>query len=852
MKATNIPIVIVLMLVVFIVVLFALNHILGSPECDDLANTTAFHLMNAINDVSREDFPFWNYEDGVPSNDNVAYYRKSFIRLCQQNYGNYETMLRYFGGEPEYKIYYEKFPDPGRTVFGWQGLWTENYPWSGGAGSTLIFWGGLKAVSTGVELVSWGPKIWKGIKRINTYRRIAGKIDEINFNLFDSIFRPNKLLDDVDFKNFLNGFKTVDGREAIKVANQLTEKQFDEIVEGLSDIGILKKSGNKFMITSNGQIVVDNTRRPLTNRMIIRGEKEDVAYGFLKCNDCPGGILPPESISEGGRPGVVAFRYDYETNTIGEALTEGVNKNDYLFETSSTAEVLQDQIDELKTSPNPVDQRRARSLESTLAFDETGAIQATLDDLKKTNYYNDFLKRRTINEELAKYADGILIDDVLTKFNVERTVLFSDDILDPAGNGLLTGLRNSWDEVGVKVNGVLTDSTGIPDKLKAMGVTDPLDALDNLYNPLTTEAGIMMFPTHLRVNSYEDIANGILDGIPRATTGPNTGPNLGIVDHLRSLPNFDVAISDSEILKIYDDISNLYGPAGTRQKMPQVWFERYIKDWANAKGLEPWADVDDGVVISLFKQDSRPWYNKWDETLKKYVKRTRPVWYKARNLITPTNSIALGLFLSDYEGCLGNSLCVFSHGSLDEYPFYLKESAKDYFIRVWRPVTAWSQFAGYSALLMAVPEHPRFYAVGPCFAEAKVWKTRYEGEWTIFVDIERFDLNDTASNYCYADTDLVNAYAGAWLASDATDIAQLIVGGVHNKASGVFKKAINSKIWKIFDWVDPSSLFQAVLESMISWPLEPWKPLTWNELVQGATQVPLEGAANVKEELEGG
>ena len=46
-----------------------------------------------------------------------------------------------------YKIYYEKFPEG-------SGLWRENYPWSNNAGSTLVFWAGLKAVSTGVELAS--------------------------------------------------------------------------------------------------------------------------------------------------------------------------------------------------------------------------------------------------------------------------------------------------------------------------------------------------------------------------------------------------------------------------------------------------------------------------------------------------------------------------------------------------------------------------------------------------------------------------------------------------------------------------------------------------------------------------
>jgi len=886
MKSTiKIPVTILLSLVVFILVLTILYYALGSPECDDLANTTAFHLMNTINEVSNENFPYWDYNDGVPSDNDIAYFRKAPIKLCQQRFGAYEAELRFWGGEPEYKIYYEKFPEPGKTFFGWTGFWTENYPWSGGAGSTLRFWVLLKGVSVGIELAARAPLIWRGIKTAMAYKRIASHIDEVHFNLFN-FFRPSKLLDDVDFQAFLLRFKTVDGRKAIQIANKLTTEQFDDIVKGLDKAGFIKKSGNTYLIKA-GAFVTDDTQRPAT--MTIKNYDEaagewtinhDNAVGYLRCDSCPGGVDLSQEKS------VRIFTYDFDNNQIGnpqryndltnkwEEIPPGdpdwVSPNNFEFPTTSGRELTQERIDELKRSPSVSDRMRAREMEAQWALDEIGVEFVpvdNLDALKGTNFYNLMENARPIKNELNNLASGINIEGVTRKFNIEGTVLEFGEIMNNDGVGMLKGFENAWngpsaDDIQKAILEVVgNDDYGINEKIYAMGISDTItpkadDYLNALIDPdvgllnpssINAYSGIGIQPSNFRTNAYAGLGDAI--AIHDLTED-------AALDYVKGLPNFaDINIDDAELRIIYNDLNNYWNGLldQTPEKMAEGWGAKYIVDWADGKASGArWVDVDDGFIIGLYKLDSRPWYLKWKDG--KWVKVPKLVWYKARSLITPTNAIAMGMWLGQYEGCLGNSLCVYSHGALSEYPFYLNESAEKFAgnIRVWRPVSTWAEWAGYSTILMGIPEHPRFYVVGPCFAQARVWKTRYNGEDTIFIKPEKFDLNDTASNYCYADEDLINAYAWAWFASDVTDVVQLVVMGTKKYATGALKTAIQSKIWKIFDWVDPSSLIQAGIEQAISWPGEPYKPLTWKQMVPAAADIPIEIAREAKEEAEAG
>jgi hypothetical protein len=140
---------------------------------------------------------------------------------------------------------------------------------------------------------------------------------------------------------------------------------------------------------------------------------------------------------------------------------------------------------------------------------------------------------------------------------------------------------------------------------------------------------------------------------------------------------------------------------------------------------------------------------------------------------------------------------------------------------------------------MQVPSHPRFYVVSPCFGLAKVWKSKYQGENTIFVKIDKFDLNDTASNYCYADENLINGYAAIWFASDAGQIIEAVAmssvkRAISEAAQAGVKAGLKLTLAKVFLDLDPVTLARGFAEAAISWPGWPFKSLTFEEMIKGA------------------
>jgi hypothetical protein len=211
----------------------------------------------------------------------------------------------------------------------------------------------------------------------------------------------------------------------------------------------------------------------------------------------------------------------------------------------------------------------------------------------------------------------------------------------------------------------------------------------------------------------------------------------------------------------------------------------------------------------------------------------RVIYLDGSAVFNPGSWYAQGFFASRaLEGCEGNSLCVLKKNAL-ESPFYLSEDADKYFIRVWRPVEPWQQFAGLQATIMHIPSNPRFYVVSPCFAVAKVWKTTYDGRDTIFIHLEKVDVGD-ASNYCYADTNLINQYTAIWAIADFLDFMPwtrfLSTIGLAQKAVDVTGEIIGI--------ADPVTMIQGILEGAVSWPGSPWKPLGWNEMVEAEKNVP--------------
>jgi hypothetical protein len=201
-------------------------------------------------------------------------------------------------------------------------------------------------------------------------------------------------------------------------------------------------------------------------------------------------------------------------------------------------------------------------------------------------------------------------------------------------------------------------------------------------------------------------------------------------------------------------------------------------------------------------------------------------------LVAPNSWIAKGLILGQMtKGCRGNSMCLYVQASQYESPYYMNQNATNYTVRVWRPIETWKQYVGWQAALQHIPSNPRFYVVSPCFAVAKVWKTHVDGQSTIFVHPIKVDMKNKNSNYCYADTDLVNAYSTIWAVSDAatviTTVASLGLGSATSGAELALKNGLDK--WGM---ADPVTLVQSIAEGAISWPGYPYTGMNYTDILE--------------------
>ncbi len=145
-----------------------LAKIAVSSDCIEFANQTALQLQGAINKVGSDGYPPFPSSTKEPSLENSkdkTYFEAVPIKLCQEdirfNPINLDTPLiggpvsslinsipGALGATPRYQLFYELPPGADAA---WWAPWGENYPWSGGAGSALLFYGALR----------FGPKIVK-------------------------------------------------------------------------------------------------------------------------------------------------------------------------------------------------------------------------------------------------------------------------------------------------------------------------------------------------------------------------------------------------------------------------------------------------------------------------------------------------------------------------------------------------------------------------------------------------------------------------------------------------------------------------------------------------------------------
>jgi hypothetical protein len=337
-----------------------------------------------------------------------------------------------------------------------------------------------------------------------------------------------------------------------------------------------------------------------------------------------------------------------------------------------------------------------------------------------------------------------------------------------------------------------------------------------------------------------------------------------IVDKVKKLNNFDKYFGKYEnnwggITNITTDLKNIYSNVySIPPTTPEEKQERYnnfsfelelymIKNIvielnktnstfygaADNEDIKNMIESQLGMIIGLFKMsDNAAPITLWPRSPMKLIETM--VFTPVKAFFAPNSWLGKGLILTQMtQKCRGNSMCLYVQASQYEGPYYMDENVTDYTVRVWRPIT-WQQYAGLTAIEMHIPAHPRFYVVSPCFAVAKVWRTTYDGNPTVFVDPIRVDLHGEKSNYCYADTNLVNAYVGIWAAADAARIAAIILSwGVESGHIGVSEGVSKVAGW-INKWIDPITIAQSIGEAAISWPGYPYSDLNYTDMQQGS------------------
>lgn len=795
----KIPIVLMTSLAIFIIILTAFYMIFGRPECDSYANQTAYSLKLAIDEVSKDYFKTWTL-DGVPPDNEPSYYKTASIRLCQERGTSFWES--FFGTPPEYQIYYETFPEGG-----W--LWNEAYPWSGGAAGTIKFWGALRI----------GTGIWK---LSSTYLTRVGIIKSF-------LEKAKGKLVGLKSKIFKSELQEVLEKEATEYGIDIGVKRPGEILAELHkcyEADEVWKTMKEFgFVTEEVDEVTGKIRR-----LIISDEKITLTIPLRTVKD--GEVFIEDRIL------YVKRKVDGTIEDMSTELKAGFEE----FRVSP-AEVYKDY---LETIP----EEKKKFLEDMFTVAPTGIIKKVVDlpnKIKDTTWYKSNFQ--PIVDRIKKYIKKL----GTIGYDVDVTSILEEERI-----GIVRGTKKLLEE-DEWYQKIIKDETFL-EKVK---VTFGLASIEDVtkthiykYTDLIQERlrGYIFIPKEMkwRINQIGmNIFEKALDeGVELTMEELENKIVEFATDEAPELINTFGEGSEATFRIIIDDILqnefwvsgaiNNYVASGDKISFVSDLFVSHMKQ----AGLDMGGVTDEikeagwrefGLMIGTIEQNK----NTLPMTFKAAVaegfekKFKRIIYLDGSAIFNPGSWYAQEFLASrSLARCEGNSVCILSKNVL-ETPFYLNETANKYFIRVWRPVEAWKQWAGLQAALMHVPEHPRFYVVSPCFATAKVWKTIYKGEPTIFILPEKADLGDSASNYCYADTNLVNQYTAVWAISDFLDFMPWTR---FLKTIGLAEKAAEA-VGKTIGIADPVTLIQGIVEGAISWPGYPWTSLTIEEMQKFAGNV---------------
>jgi len=851
---------IVITIVIFMIIAYVFIGIFGVPSCAHLANQTALQLKFAINEVADDSFPSFEPEDPkFTEPTNSYYYSPVPIRLCQQ-YGTQAFFMSFLGGMPEYQIYYEHFPEGGG------GMWNEAYPWSGGAATSFIFWAGMRGV------VTVGKALWKitTIKSLFKAGQLTYKGVEVTAKRVDGIYKITKT---DELKNLLKNVLpelAENNRQWSLLTKAIADADAENLLEILDEAGLLKRTlvGSAWVY----ELVADG---------------EGGFRFLLPDKDIPATIIKnvPDPLNTGGYIKKVQEIYAFQ-DSAGK-----LDLNDILIRNPGVpppdpnyVKVMinpRKQMEEIYNSLKETQPRRAEMLLDYFTHDPSAGT-TLLDDITKINLIKKIYY--TIDDGIQKRWDEI-------KTFLKRHLYLSDTTSMP-GNEVLYRMRAMEDLAALPVGDPVGDK--FREILKPMMTSEDLGIWDKIRYFASKIPGIDVTPDvnveiGLKIvkREWEEFGGGFAFLHKSDPTNVvikmrdliesqvfNAGgavPSVAdLVDHAKA--SFDAAD--------WDEYFKAYGDAGGWDTLAQDIIDAHtanpliladfkvatektiletlvneIDNPANSKEVQEMFQQQLGMLIgSITKDDSPMPAPLWKKYAGKQVKKM--LFIDGTAFIAPNSWFVKGLILAQMtEKCEGNSVCLYVQATQYESPYYLSEDATEYTVRVWRPFEWWKKFLGWQAALQHVPEHPRLYVVSPCFAVAKVWKTTVNDEPTIFVNPVRVPM-EGKSNYCYADTNLVNTYTGIWAAEDIATVLEVVVswGGAAAKKAGLkgaeagFKKVAKSTLFKWYDMLGPASFIAAMAEGAIGWPGFPYSSLSYEDMLENKENT--QAFEELKESLE--
>ncbi len=690
-------------------------------------------------------------------------------------------------------------------------MWSEAYPWSGGAAATFVFWGAMRgatALYKGIKYIAFG-KVQTGMKVAQTFSKLGRSLRGNKVKFGGKVLDPDQLqkiiLDNPEeLAKFLQ-----ENKNAVYLITAISRADAENTVDALQKAGFLAVDDitgevKIIDIAGEGKLLISDTATDIT---IPVREFDPATQSWTT-------IEKPLYVKKDA------------AGIITDVATE--SKPGFTKETVIPSEVFKEYVDDIAKS-NPEQARLLNDL-YILSDDAKGLSISTIKriGIKNTNLYKKIYSPTM--GRVRRFLDRIKN----IGYNTEKTVM-QPESLNAWRFTILSAADDPrfYDKV---VKPSLSLKTKLADKIKIKFGLRTVDDIRMTHvaqyadDALKNKGGIAFLSRESTYNIDRIVIDEIKSNPAASTTD--------ILGKIRDLPDFDkyfASMSDEQFRTIiqknqafipeyFDSTGKLLDTTGFETKANLNYLDRVMDGLESTDPTtHSTASKELGIVIGFLEQNT--------DTLPltfqtQYAKlEIKKLYYlDGRAFITPTSWINKGFAMSAMtEACEGNSMCVYSHAVQIEQPFYMNETANRYFIRTWRPVDTYKQAVGWQAALMHVPEHPRFYVVSPCFAIAKIWKTKYNGEDTIFIKPEKCDVE--ASNYCYADEDLVNNYVLIWAASDtATVIEAYLTFGASSVAS------------KIVKHTDPVTVAQVIAESAISWPGWPFEGLTYDKMQAGASQ----------------